>query len=123
MFYRHCNKIAEEQEKMWETMWDDIYSNHKEILRKASEYNTKTAQSDYTKCSEALDISFYYDLIVAHIINLLIDDPSLYVPNALQPILTEYDSKITSFVKWYRNDLGSCIRIDDDLDDAILLEN
>lgn len=102
---------------MLETMWNDIYSSHRDILRKISEYNKKL-----TEDIDVLDVGFYYDLIVAHIINLLIDDPSLYVPNTLQPILTEYNSKITSFVKWYRNDLGYCIRMDDDLDDAILLE-
>lgn len=102
---------------MLETMWNDIYSSHRDILRRISEYNKKV-----TEDIDVLDVGFYCDLVVAHIINLLIDDPSLYVPNTLQPILTEYDSKITSFVKWYRNDLGYCIRIDDDLDDAILLE-
>ena len=107
---------------MQKTMWDDIYSNHRDILRKISEYNTKTASDGHAEGSDVLDVGFYYDLIVAHVINLLVDDKSLYAPDALQPILTEYHSKINNYVKWHRNNQGYYIEINDDLGDTVLLE-
>lgn len=98
-------------------IWD---SNHKDILQKISKYNMKVMQGDYEGCGDALDVGFYYDLIAAHIISLLIVDKTLYVPNILRPILTEHGSAIYDSVEWYNN---GRIKMDSDLGERVLLES
>lgn len=95
---------------MWETIWDDIKSRHHEITQTISEYNTKIEHGNYLECRDALDVGIYYDFLAAHIINLLIDDKSLYLPNSLLPVLADHDSQIMKLVEWHIDDCGRFIK-------------
>lgn len=96
---------------MWETRWDDIKSRHNEIIQMISDYNAKIAQGDYLEHSEALDVEVYYNLLAAHVINLLIDDESLYLPNELLSILMEHDTPIMGLVEWHIGENSRSIKM------------
>ena len=53
----------------------------------------------------------YFNLISAHIISLLTDDVSLYVPDAFLPELSIKDAQIEKFVEWQVFDCGHTIKI------------
>ncbi len=101
---------------MWETMWDDIKSRHNEILKMISAYNARIAEGDYLEYNDVFDVAIYLKLLGAHIINLLLDDDSLYLPNDLYSIFTEHDIPIIGLVEWEANKQGRTIKIKNNIE-------
>lgn len=88
---------------MWGNKWEDIQNEHDEIVKLISLYNDRISQGYYVEYSDELDIKWYYDLLSAHVINYLLDDTSLYLPQEVLSILNENVSKVMSYVEWYSN--------------------
>ena len=93
-------------------MWDDLKFRHNEIIQKISEYNERIAQGNYLEYDDIFDVAIYLRLLGAHVINLLLDDDSLYLPNELSSIFTEHDMPILGQVEWKVNDQGRTIKIE-----------
>lgn len=96
---------------MLESILDSIKIMHCEIMKKISEYNSNIAHGHYIEHKNALEVEIYYNFLVAHIINLLMDDESLYLPNDLISVLSTNDVQINKFVEWQVSDSGYSIKI------------
>lgn len=107
---------------MRETKWKNTKSRHYEIMRMISDYNFRIAQGDYIEYCDALDIGIYLRLLSAHVINFLVDDESLYLPNELFQIFAEHDIPIMGFVEWEVSEYGRSIRLEGDTDKDALIK-
>ena len=61
---------------MMQTEWKKLKTMNDEIVEMISEYNNNISCGNYLECSALLNTQVFYDLISAHIINVLIDDSS-----------------------------------------------
>lgn len=105
---------------MWDTMWDDLKAKHNEITQMISEYSARIAQGNYLEYDDVFDVAIYLRLLGAHVINLLLDDDSLYLPNELSSIFTEHDMPIMGQVEWKVNDQGRTIKIESNTEKDVL---
>ena len=95
---------------MWENEWENIRNKHKEIMSMIPEYNDKIANGDYLEHHFSLNASVYLDILAAHIINILIDDETLYIPKHIVSYLDLHKSKIIDFVEWNTKDNNYFLR-------------
>ena len=58
---------------MFETIWNDIKSKNDEILQSITEYNSKINEGSYLEFECKLDVVNYYNVLTAHILNLLLE--------------------------------------------------
>lgn len=96
---------------MLDSILDSIRSMHREILKGISEYVGRIEQGNYLEHCDVVTNDTYFNLISAHIISLLTDDVSLYVPDAFLPELSIKDAQIEKFVEWQVFDCGHTIKI------------
>lgn len=99
---------------MWETEWENIKKQNDEIVSRILEYNTKIIQGDYLEYPHELQMDVYYNLIAAHIVNILIDDETLYIPNDIFLSLNLHNSDSVRLIEWdivdgnrFAKDLGN----------------
>ena len=81
-------------------MWIDIINEHNEILKMISLYNNRIVNGDYLEYSKKLDIRIYYDLLSAHIVNVLLNNPTLYMPKEILQFVHEMNSEVMNYVEW-----------------------
>lgn len=96
---------------MLESILDSIRTTHHEILSKISEYNSNIAHGDCLEHKNTLEVEIYFNFLASHIINLLMDDESLYLPDDLISVLSTNDEQIKKFVEWQVSDSGYSIKV------------
>ena len=85
---------------MWETKWEDLKNSNEKILNKILEYNEKIKKGEYLEIPCGLEITYYYDFLTAHIINLLLDNEEFYIKKDVVDFLNLYESELMNFVEW-----------------------
>lgn len=85
---------------MWETRWEELKNKNDEIIRMISEYNLRIADGDFLEYDLQLNVDFYINLLAAHIVDLLVEDESLYVTKQNLSMLDLYNSEIIKNVDW-----------------------
>lgn len=108
---------------MWESEWENIKNKHNDIMRLFSECNDRIINGDYLEYPNPLDIAVYLDILTAHIINILIDDETLYMPNHIVSYLDLHESKIMDFVEWDIKDNNYFLRQPNSSQKYALLKN
>ena len=96
---------------MLKSILDSIRTTHHEILSKISEYNSNIAHGDCLEHKNTLEVEIYFNFLASHIINLLMDDESLYLPDDLISVLSTNDEQIKKFVEWQVSDSGYSIKV------------
>lgn len=81
-------------------MWEDIKDKCNKIIENIGDYNKKIENGNCLAFSDCLDITIYYDIITAHIINYLMKNKSLYIKNEYVEMLGLKHSVFFSFVEW-----------------------
>lgn len=108
---------------MWENEWENIRNKHDEIINMILEYNDKTTKNYFLEQPNLLNVVVYLDILAAHIINILIDDETLYIPNHIVSYLNLHKSKIMDFVEWNIKDDNYFARQPNTLPKDTLLKN
>ena len=85
---------------MWENKWEDLKERHTAILDGIASYNESIKRGNYSESPNELDVKAYYDLLVAHIVALLKNDLSLYIPKDVIAALNLGNSNVTSSIQW-----------------------
>ncbi len=85
---------------MWENKWEDLKEKHTAIREGIASYNERIKRGDYSESPDELDIKVYYNLLVAHIVALLKNDSSLYIPEDVISTLNLGDSDVHSSTQW-----------------------
>lgn len=85
---------------MFNTMWNDIEQKHQSIIKSIAEYNNRIENGKYLEYDNSLDIIVYYNLVTAHIINLLVNDKTLCLSNDLALLFNIDQSKICELIDW-----------------------
>ena len=99
---------------MWETKWNDIKETNNQILGKILEYNSNISKGNYLECPCELDQNVYYDILAAHIINLFLEEPTLYISSDIVMALNLQNSKIMNLVEW--NNISGNFSIKNNID-------
>lgn len=89
---------------MFGNKWEDIISKHNEIIDNISTYNIKINNGDYIEHDCKLDVTIYYNLLYAHIINFLLNDNSLFITDENFSLLNLSNSNLTSSLVWEISD-------------------
>lgn len=85
---------------MWETMWEDLKNKNDDIIHMISEYNSRIAAGNYLEYDLQLNVDFYINLLAAHVVNLLVEDDSLYVTKKNLSMFGLCNSKIIKNADW-----------------------
>ena len=96
---------------MFETIWDDIKVKNNSILQNIKDYNAKINVGSYLEYECELNIINYYNILSAHIFNLLLDDRMLFISQSVVSLLCLNKSDIFHLFKL--NDSNGCLYIDE----------
>lgn len=95
---------------MFDTIWEDLQEKHNEILCTIAQYNQNITNGNYYEYPNLLDLTVYQNLLTAQIINTLVDDESLYIPNHIISSLCLNNSSVFDLVEW-KNFNQNCVVI------------
>lgn len=96
---------------MFQTIWDDIKVKNDSILQNIKDYNAKINAGSYLEYECELNIINYYNILSAHIFNLLLDDKMLFISQSVVSLLCLNKSDIFDLFKL--NDSNGCLYIDE----------
>ena len=96
---------------MFETIWDDIKVKNDNILQNINEYNAQINAGAYLEYECELNIINYYNILSAHIFNLLLGDKMLYISQSVVSLLCLNKSDIFGLFKL--KDSNGCLYIDE----------
>lgn len=85
---------------MEENIWEDLIEKYNSLVCMISDYNEKIESGQFLKYSNKLNIKFVNNIASAHIINLLMEDDSLYIPNKDILLLILQQSQFVNYIDW-----------------------
>ena len=85
---------------MWENQWEDLKNQNQHIVDGILQYCRKISDGLYLETSQPLDIAYYYDILTAHIISLLLDHEAFYVPTHVVESLHIRNSELIEWTNW-----------------------
>lgn len=82
---------------------EKIKTAHSQIITNLNQYTLNIQKGGYILNQDSIDVSLYKDILIAHIINLLLDDESRCVENELFNLLDISDNKYINCVTWIQS--------------------
>ena len=85
---------------MFDSFLNDIKKQHQFILQTIADYNIKIKSGKYIVHSNELDVKVYYNFIASQIINILVNDESLFLSNDISMVLNFDQINIIEKFDW-----------------------
>ena len=79
---------------------EELRDKYQQITKGINDYNLKIKNDKYLQHNNELDVEVFYNFVAAHIINLLIDDETLYLNNNIALVVNCEKLKICRIVDW-----------------------